>query len=282
MVTLGVTGVSFHDIKLGVLVCEGNGGNHISSEINAENEHGSERQRHLEGNEEQEGGNLGNVGGESVGNGLLQVVENKATFFNTVDNGREVIIEQKHISGVLGNVRARAHSDTDIGLLDSRGIVDTVTSDSHDVTEALASIDNKKLLGGSGTGEDDLGLGNPVHDLASFFDFIVVKGIFGGVDTGKLVTMNDNCLAHFPSLVAFKLRVVLEDIVEFKFGVVDDVNLSSNGSGSWGLITSDHDNLDTGGLALRDGNVNLGAWGIVERNEANKSEVVHWEPSGDG
>lgn len=38
MVSLGVTRVSLHDIKLGVLVGERDGGYHISSKINAENE----------------------------------------------------------------------------------------------------------------------------------------------------------------------------------------------------------------------------------------------------
>jgi len=54
MVSLGVTGVSFHDIKLGVLVSERDGGDHISSQVNAENEHGGEGERHVEDNEEQE------------------------------------------------------------------------------------------------------------------------------------------------------------------------------------------------------------------------------------
>ena len=55
MVTLGVTGVSLHDIKLGVLVGEGDGGDHVSSQVNAENEHGGEGKGNVENNEEQEG-----------------------------------------------------------------------------------------------------------------------------------------------------------------------------------------------------------------------------------
>jgi hypothetical protein len=46
------------------------------------------------------------------------------------------------------------------------------------------------------------------------------------------------------------------------------------------LITSDHNDLDTGSLALLDGNVDLGAWGIVQRGETNKGEVPHGEPAG--
>lgn len=54
MVTFGVTGISFHNIKLGVLVGERDGGDHISSQVNAENEHGGEGEGHVEDNEEEE------------------------------------------------------------------------------------------------------------------------------------------------------------------------------------------------------------------------------------
>jgi len=52
MVTLGVSGVSLHDIKLGVLVSERNGRDHISSKINTKNEHSGKRKRNLEEDEE--------------------------------------------------------------------------------------------------------------------------------------------------------------------------------------------------------------------------------------
>ena len=46
------------------------------------------------------------VGGEGIGDGFLQVIEDESTFLNTVDDGTEVIIEQKHIGGVLSNIRS--------------------------------------------------------------------------------------------------------------------------------------------------------------------------------
>jgi len=87
MVSLGVTGVSVHDIEFWVLVSERDSGEHISTEINTENEDGREWLRDLEHHEEEEGRDLRNVGGESVGNRLLQVIEDKTTFLNTVDDG---------------------------------------------------------------------------------------------------------------------------------------------------------------------------------------------------
>jgi len=62
VITLGVTGVTFHDIELGVLISEGDSGNHIGTEINTENEHGGKRQRNLEQDEEDERKDLRNVG----------------------------------------------------------------------------------------------------------------------------------------------------------------------------------------------------------------------------
>jgi hypothetical protein len=279
VITLGVTGVTFHDIKFGVLISERNGGDHIGTKINTQNKDSRKGKGHLAGNEEQERGNLGNVGGESVGNRFLQVVENKTAFFNTINNGREVIIKQKHISGVLGDIRAGTHGDTNIGLLNSGGIIDTITGNSDDMTKTLASINNKEFLGRSSTGENDLGLTDPVHNLTSLFNFHIIKSIFSSVDTGEFITVDNDRLCLFPGFVAFKFGVVLQDVVKFKLGVRNNVNLGGNSSGSWGLITSDHNNLNTGGLALGDRDIDLGSGGIVEGSKTNKAEVPHGEPS---
>lgn len=118
MITLRVTWVAFHDIELGVLIGEGDGGDHIGTEINAKNEDSREGLRDLEHHEEEEGGDLRDVRGQGVGDGFLQVVEDEATLLNTIDNGGEVIVEKEHVGGVLGDFRAGTHSDTDIGLLD--------------------------------------------------------------------------------------------------------------------------------------------------------------------
>lgn len=62
MISVRLSWGTIHDIELGVLVSEGNGGVHIGTEINAENEDGRERLGDLEDHEEEEGGDLGDVG----------------------------------------------------------------------------------------------------------------------------------------------------------------------------------------------------------------------------
>ena len=59
---------------------------------------------------------------------LFHVVVNGATFFNSGNNGGEVIISEDHVGSRLGNSGTRTHSNTNFGFLQSWGIVDTITS----------------------------------------------------------------------------------------------------------------------------------------------------------
>ena len=47
------------------------------------------------------------------------------------------------------------------------------------------------------------------------------------------------------------------------------------------MITSNHDDLDTGGTALQDRHVDTLSGGIVERDETNELEALHGEESGE-
>ena len=54
--------------------------------------------------EKEERRNFWNVRGQSVRDGYLQVVKNKAAFFNSRDNGSKVVIQQDHVSCLLGHI----------------------------------------------------------------------------------------------------------------------------------------------------------------------------------
>jgi hypothetical protein len=277
MVSLGVTGISLHDIKLGVLVGERDGGYHISSQINAKDKHGGEREGDLEDNEEQEGGNLGNVRGEGVSDRFLQVIEDKATFFNTVHDGAEVIVEQDHITSVLSDLRSTTHSNTDIGLLNGRGVIDTITGHSDDLTKVLASVNNQEFLGRSGSGEHDLGLSNPVLNLASLLNFQIVETFFLEVNCSELISMDDDGLALLHGLLFRK--TLLNERIEFSLRLRDDGDLSGNSGSSVLLISSYHNNLNTSGFTFLDSQVDSRTGRIIQRDESNEVEGVHGEPS---
>jgi len=59
----------------------------------------------------------------------LQVYENLTTLLDAVHGGSEVVIEENHIRGFFGHVRARnIHGDTEVCALQSWGVIDTITS----------------------------------------------------------------------------------------------------------------------------------------------------------
>ena len=70
LVSLGVTWSSLHDIQFSLLVGQGDGGDHVSSQVNTQNGDSTKGQRDIRNDEQEEGGDLWDVGGQGVGNGL--------------------------------------------------------------------------------------------------------------------------------------------------------------------------------------------------------------------
>lgn len=73
---------------------------HVSSQIDAQNGDGSERERNVAQDERQEGRDLRNVGRERVRDRLLQVVEDETALLDAGDDRSEVVIEQDHVGGL--------------------------------------------------------------------------------------------------------------------------------------------------------------------------------------
>merc|ERR1712004_171652 len=149
--------LSLHDVALGELVGHRDSGHHVRSQVDAENGDGSKGQGHVSQDEEEEGRDLGDVGGQGVGNGLLQVVKDQPALLNTSNNGGKVVVEQDHVSGLLGDVGAGdTHGNTDVGLLQGGRVVDTISGDGNDGAHPLATLHNNQLLLGRSSGKDDL------------------------------------------------------------------------------------------------------------------------------
>jgi len=76
---LGVARQSLHDVGLGVLVGQRDGGHHVGAEVDAEDRDGAERQRDAGCDEDEERRDLGDVRRQRVCDRLLQVVEYQPT-----------------------------------------------------------------------------------------------------------------------------------------------------------------------------------------------------------
>ena len=60
---------------------------------------------------------LSDVGGDEVADELFHVVVDGASLLDGGDDRREVVVGKHHLRGGLGDRRARAHRDADLGLL---------------------------------------------------------------------------------------------------------------------------------------------------------------------
>lgn len=63
-----------------------------------------------------------------VADELLGVVVDQTTLLDGLFDSREVGVREDHVSGKFRNVCAATHCNTNVGLLESGGIVDTITS----------------------------------------------------------------------------------------------------------------------------------------------------------
>ncbi|TRY67840.1 hypothetical protein TCAL_15854 [Tigriopus californicus] len=99
----------------------GDGGHHVGSQIDTEDGDSSKREGHISQDEQQERRDLGNVGGQSVGNGFLQVVKDQATLFNASYDGGKVVVQQDHVSGLLGHIGSRDTMATPISAFFKAG-----------------------------------------------------------------------------------------------------------------------------------------------------------------
>mmetsp|Transcript_3256 Transcript_3256/g.4693 ORF Transcript_3256/g.4693 Transcript_3256/m.4693 type:complete len:402 (+) Transcript_3256:260-1465(+) len=110
-----------HDVGFFLFVSERDGGNHVGTQIDAKNEDCGKRKRNSGKNKDQEGRDFWNVGREGVSNRFLEVIKDFAAFFNAIDDGGKVIVEEDHISSTFGNIgTSDTHSNTNIGFTKGR------------------------------------------------------------------------------------------------------------------------------------------------------------------
>ena len=102
-IILGVSRRTFHDVRLGGFIREGDGGEHVGSKVDEKDEDGVERQRYLQCQEGEEGTHFRDVGGEGVRDRLLQVVEDESSLLDSLYDGREVVVDENHVRRLLGN-----------------------------------------------------------------------------------------------------------------------------------------------------------------------------------
>jgi hypothetical protein len=102
----------------------------------------------------------------TVHNVGVHAVENLARCLKSVDNSTETGGEEYNVGSGTGSIRSTLNSNTGVGLLEGRGIVDTVTSHGNEVTTLLENLDDVVLVLGENLSET-IGSLNEIVDLRS-------------------------------------------------------------------------------------------------------------------
>ena len=125
LVGVGVPGLPPHQVLLGLLEGEADGGQHVGPEVDTEDSQDPQRQGNACNHAEQEGGELGHVGGERVEQTFLEILEHQPALLHPRHDGGEVVVEEDNV-GTLGAVRrSAAHSNTHVSSSDGCSVVDT-------------------------------------------------------------------------------------------------------------------------------------------------------------
>mmetsp|Transcript_15325 Transcript_15325/g.33089 ORF Transcript_15325/g.33089 Transcript_15325/m.33089 type:complete len:1080 (-) Transcript_15325:311-3550(-) len=254
----GVTGGAVHDVGLLLLVRQGDGGHHVGTQVHHQDHHGGQGQGQADHNEAQEGANLGDVGGERVADGLLQVVEDEATLLHAVHDGGEVVVHENHVSSLLGHVLAGdAHGHTNVTLLEGGGVVHTVTGHRHHLSAALVVLHNLQLVGGGHASEHNLLVAERGVPLG-----LARNGILDRLPLADVVTLHNGPLAGVHHVL------------------VKDAHRLGNGLGGDGVVARHHEHLDARALALLHRLGHALAGGVDEGQEADEGEVILGEVLG--
>lgn len=180
------------------------------------------------------------VGGNEVTDKLLHVVVDGTTFFNCGHNGREVVVGQDHLGGRLGDSGTRTHGNTNFGLLQGRGVVDTVTSHGRDLTISLKELNNFTLVSGLHSREEACSAnGGPLFADGKVVEFSARVGHASGI------------------LVLF-----------------EDANTTADSFGGSLVITSDDNDTDASHTALNNRVEDFLSRRIQHTTDTNKCHVL--------
>ena len=97
--------------------------------------------------DDEDGQDLGEVGGEEEEDGLFDVGKDVPPLAHGGDDGGKIVVGDDHVGGVFGDVRPRdAHGDADIRAADTGRVVDAVARHGDDFARRLQPLHDQALV----------------------------------------------------------------------------------------------------------------------------------------
>jgi len=98
-------------------------------------------------NSEEHRDDLGDVRRQQIGQELADIGEDAASFFDCGDDRCEIVVRQHHVRSLLRHVRAgNPHSDSNVGRLERRCVVDPIARHGHDIAAAPQRLNDPELV----------------------------------------------------------------------------------------------------------------------------------------
>merc|ERR1712212_326113 len=135
-----------HDVKIWGVEAEGSGGQAVSDKVDPQELDGDESLGKTKSSSQEDAHDLTDVGRNEITDELFHVVVDGTTLFNSSPNGGEVVVSKHHLGGRLGDGSSRTHGNTNLGLLQGRCVIHTITSHGRDLTQALEVLNNLGLV----------------------------------------------------------------------------------------------------------------------------------------
>jgi hypothetical protein len=226
-VIVTVLGHAVEETFLGELSGEGKGSKGVHNQVNPEELDGLERGL-LGDARADKGGNEGtNVHGELELEEALNVIVNIATPHSSLHNASEVVVSDQNVGSLFAHVSAgHSHGETNVSLLESGGIVGTVTGHSNDISHLAKSGNEQVFVFGAGAGHNL----EVRHELLEEFK---VSNFFD-------IVLDDNTSHLLVEFGAFEADTFVANLV-----LSDDSAVYGNSLRGHNVVTSDHTNGDT-------------------------------------
>ena len=230
-----ISGRAAHQVGLGRLEGQGQGQGDGGDHVDPEDLQGGDGQCHAHGDCAEQHQGLTRIGRQYEQQRFLQVVVDRATFFDGVAKGGEVVVGQHHLRRLLSRLGALdAHGHADIGAFERRGVVDPVAGHRHPCATGLQALHQAQLVCRAGAGEN-AGLLQPSVQFA---------------------------VAHAVQFGAGQCR-----------GAAQAEALGDDAGGA-GMVAGDHLHGDARAVALGDGLDDFLAWRIEHADQAQQNEVA--------
>lgn len=237
---VSLSGLALHHVVVAGVETEGRGGETIGDEVHPEKLNRDQCFGHAEGSGEEDGDDFANVGGDEVADELLGVVVDGTALFDGSLDGCKVVVCENHVGSEFGNVGTGAHGDTNVGLLESGSVIDTIASHGNNLASGLKEVDKLGLVGRFGTGKQRSPVGSlELLSLGQSIELTAGVGLAGEI------------------LVLGK-----------------DTDLTADGFSGDLVVTSDDNNTDTCFTALADAVSDFGPGRVQHTNKTKESHVL--------